>query len=41
MAGKYRFIGKVTPRKDAVEILTGKAKFMNDIKLPDMLYGRC
>lgn len=40
MAGKYRFIGKVTPRKDAVEILTGRAKFLNDIKLPDMLYGK-
>jgi len=40
MADKYRFIGKVTPRKDAVEILTGRARFVNDIKLPDMLYGK-
>ena len=36
MAEKYRFIGKVTPRKDAVDILTGRAKFLNDIKLPDI-----
>jgi len=40
MSDKYRFIGKVTPRKDAVEILTGRAKFLNDIKLPSMLYGK-
>ena len=40
MGGKYRFIGKVTPRKDAAEIVTGKARFLNDIKLPDMLYGK-
>ena len=40
MASKYRFIGKVTPRKDAVDILTGRAKFLNDIKFPDMLYGK-
>jgi len=27
VAGKYRFIGKVTPRKDAVEILTEGRSF--------------
>ena len=40
MANKYRFIGKATPRKDAAEIVTGGARFLNDIKLPDMLYGK-
>jgi len=40
VAGKYRFIGKVTPRMDAAEIVTGRARFLNDIKLPDMLYGK-
>jgi xanthine dehydrogenase molybdenum-binding subunit len=40
MTKEYRFIGKPTPRKDAVEIVTGKAKFIDDIKLPAMLYGR-
>ena len=40
MANKYRFIGKVTPRIDASEIVTGKARFLNDIKQADMLYGK-
>jgi CO/xanthine dehydrogenase Mo-binding subunit len=40
VAGKYRFIGRVTPRMDAAEIVTGRARFLNDIKLPDMLYGK-
>src|SRR5512135_1946378 len=40
MANNYRFIGKPTPRKDAKEIVTGSARFLNDIKLPDMLYGK-
>ena len=40
MDNKYRFIGKRTPRLDAPEIVTGKAKFLNDIKLADMLYGK-
>ncbi|AGL00309.1 xanthine dehydrogenase family protein molybdopterin-binding subunit [Desulfoscipio gibsoniae] len=36
----YRFIGKSTPRKDALDIVTGKTKFINDITIPDMLYGK-
>lgn len=40
MADKYRFIGKSTPRKDASEIVTGATRYLNDIRLPDMLYGR-
>ena len=40
MANKYRFIGKATPRIDASEIVTGKARFLNDIKQADMLYGK-
>ena len=40
VTGKYRFIGKTTPRKDATEIVTGSAKFLNDRKFPDMLYGK-
>ncbi len=40
MANKYRFIGRVTPRLDASEIVTGKAKFLNDIKVPGILYGK-
>jgi len=37
---KYRFIGKSTPRKDALDIVTGKTKFINDIIIPNMLYGK-
>ncbi len=40
MADKYRYIGKATPRRDASEIVAGKTKYLNDIKLPDMLYGK-
>jgi len=40
MPDRYRFIGKTTARKDALEIATGKADFIDDIKLPDMLYGK-
>jgi len=35
----YRYIGKVTPRKDGVEIVTGNARFIHDITLPNMLHG--
>ncbi len=28
------------PRKDAVAIVTGGAKFLNDLKMPNMLYGK-
>jgi xanthine dehydrogenase molybdenum-binding subunit len=40
MTQPYRFIGKATPRKDGVEIVTGEAKFIADIKLPKMLFGK-
>lgn len=40
MAGNYRYIGKSAPRRDALDIVTGRARFLNDIVLPDMLHGR-
>jgi xanthine dehydrogenase molybdenum-binding subunit len=40
MGSGYRFIGKATPRKDANEIVTGTARFLDDVKLPDMLHGK-
>ena len=40
MANEYRHIGKATPRKDAREIVTGKAKYIDDIRLPNMLYAK-
>jgi len=36
----YRHIGKETPRKDARDIVTGRAKYIDDIKLSGMLFGR-
>ena len=40
MSGDYRYIGKATPRKDALDIVTGKAEFIDDVKRPGMLYGK-
>jgi len=43
MANTYRYIGKTAPRRDAVDIVTGGTKFLNDIKqikFPDLLYGK-
>jgi len=40
MANEYRHIGKATLRKDAWEIVTGRAQYIDDIKLPGMLYGK-
>lgn len=40
MAKKYRYIGQPTPRKDAVPIVTGRAVYINDVKLPGMLIGK-
>jgi len=37
---KYRFIGKSMPRKDALEIVTGRAKYIDDLRMPGMLHGR-
>ncbi|MGA3174167.1 MAG: xanthine dehydrogenase family protein molybdopterin-binding subunit [Syntrophorhabdales bacterium] len=40
MTGPYRFIGKATPRQDGTDIVRGAARYLNDIKVPDMLYGK-
>ena len=40
MTESYRFIGKSTQRKDAVEIVTGATQYLNDIKFPNLLYGK-
>jgi CO/xanthine dehydrogenase Mo-binding subunit len=40
MTNTYRYIGKATPRRDATEIVTGGAEYLNDIKFPDLLYGK-
>ena len=40
MADKYRHLGKETPRKDAREIVTGRAQYFDDMSLPGMLYAK-
>lgn len=40
MPEQYRFIGKAVPRKDGRDITTGRAKYINDIKVPHMLHAR-
>ena len=40
MQKNYRFIGKPAPRKDALDIVTGRAQYIGDMKQPDMLYGK-
>lgn len=36
----YKFIGKNVQRKDAKDIVTGKAVFLDDFTLPKMIFGR-
>ncbi|MCR4420645.1 MAG: xanthine dehydrogenase family protein molybdopterin-binding subunit [Clostridia bacterium] len=40
MGDNYRFIGRPVPRRDAVEVVTGKVCYLNDLEMPGMLYGR-
>ncbi len=40
MAEVYRFIGKPTRRKDAVEVVTGTTQYLDDIRFPDLLHGK-
>lgn len=40
MSNKFRFIGRAIPRKDATEIVCGDTKYLNDIKFPNLLYGK-
>lgn len=36
----YRHVGKYTPRKDAKDVVTGKAIFLDDFSVPHMLHAR-
>lgn len=40
MADSYRFLGKPTRRKDAVEIVTGAIKYLNDLGFHNLLHGK-
>jgi CO/xanthine dehydrogenase Mo-binding subunit len=37
---EYRHIGKPTERADARDIVTGRTRFLTDLEVPRMLYGR-
>lgn len=39
-AADFKIIGKPVTRRDALEKVTGEAKFSGDIQFPDMLYAR-
>jgi CO/xanthine dehydrogenase Mo-binding subunit len=36
----YRYIGKAAPRRDAAEIVSGSALFMDDLKFQNLLFGK-
>jgi CO/xanthine dehydrogenase Mo-binding subunit len=40
MADRHRYIGKVLPRLDAADITTGGARYVGDISMPGMLFGK-
>ncbi len=40
MADTYRYIGKVTPRKDGVDVVTGGSLYVDDLKFPNALYAK-
>jgi xanthine dehydrogenase molybdenum-binding subunit len=40
MGNDYRYIGKHMPRQDSAEIVTGTAPFLDDLKFPNLLYGK-
>ncbi len=40
MSNNYRYIGKPTPRRDAVDIVTGTARYLDDLKFPNLLHGK-
>jgi len=37
---EFRHIGKATPRKEGRQIVTGAVKYIDDLTLPGMLYGK-
>jgi len=39
MIDSYRYIGKETPRRDGAEVVTGSAKYVDDIRFTNLLYG--
>jgi len=40
MSNDYRYISRPLPRRDAVDIVRGTALLMDDLKYPNLLYGK-
>ncbi|MFZ4858995.1 MAG: xanthine dehydrogenase family protein molybdopterin-binding subunit [Desulfuromonadaceae bacterium] len=40
MADPYRFIGKATRRKDALDVVTGATTYLDDIRFSELLHGK-
>lgn len=40
MGNGYRYIGKPIPRRDAAEIVTGAALYLDDLKFQNLLHGK-
>jgi CO/xanthine dehydrogenase Mo-binding subunit len=40
MGQNYRYLGKSVPRRDAAEVVTGTAQYLDDLKFPNLLYGK-
>lgn len=40
MAGEYRHVGRVTPRRDGSDIVSGRTQFLDDIRLARLLHGK-
>lgn len=40
MGEKYRYIGKPMLRRDAGEIVTGSAQYLDDLRFPNLLHGK-
>lgn len=40
MAEEYLYVGKAIPRIDGTQIVTGEAKYLDDVKLEGLLYGK-
>jgi xanthine dehydrogenase molybdenum-binding subunit len=40
MGANYRYIGKALKRRDADEIVTGSAQYLDDLKFPNLLHGK-
>ena len=40
MGDNYRYIGKAMQRRDAVDIVTGAAQYLDDLKFQNLLHGK-